>query len=216
MRISDWSSDVCSSYQTAIGEDVSVELHPQIWRLRRRAWQPRSDRLLLTPIAQLVAKVSPQGAVIWEAATGKPRFGITRMDGSAPILKAGWYRLTGRLAANEGRIVAPCFYLNYATGKAQPLPVQIRVHEPGADGRVDMSIRFTHDVSALRFDPSTGPVRFTIGGFQLRRMGRPEWMSRLLAGICDEDGRSDWPPLLPSATRTFRPERPRVGKAGVS
>src|SRR3546814_4483249 len=32
-------------YQTAIGEDVSVELHPQIWRLRRRAWQPRSDRL---------------------------------------------------------------------------------------------------------------------------------------------------------------------------
>ncbi|MFC3714796.1 glycosyltransferase family 2 protein [Luteimonas soli] len=192
-------------YRMVIGEGAPVELHPaQVWRLRRRAWWPRSDRLLLTPIAQLVAKASPLGGVTWEATTGKPRFGITRMDGSAPILKAGWYRLTGRLTASTGRIVAPCFYLNYATGKAQPLPVQIRVHEPGVDGRVDMSIRFTHDVSALRFDPSTGPARFTIGGFQLRRMGRPEWMSRLLAGLCDEDGRRDWPAIVASATDMSR------------
>src|SRR3546814_10611882 len=35
-------------------------------------------------------------------------------------------------------------------------------------------------------------------------MGRPEWMSRLLAGICDEDGRRDWPAIVASATGMFR------------
>src|SRR3546814_16197286 len=63
--------------QTANGEGVTVELHLQIWRMRRRAWLPSTDRYLLTQIAHLVANHSTKGAFIREAAPGTHQIGNT-------------------------------------------------------------------------------------------------------------------------------------------
>lgn len=191
-------------YRAAIGDTVDMPRPRQVWRLQRGVLRLRSDRLLLAPVAQLVADASRPERITWEATGGNPQFGITRADGSAPILKAGWYRLQGRITVTTGNIVAPCFYLNYATGQAQPLPVQIRMHEPEPDGQVDMAIRFAHDVSALRFDPSVWPVRFGMESFRLRKVGRLEWMLRLLAGLRRDDGRHDWHDAIVSLADMFR------------
>lgn len=181
-----------AGYRMAIGDAADMPRWRQIWRLRRGALRLRSDRLLLTPIMQLVADATRPGPGFWEATGSNPQFGITRANGTAPILKAGWYRLQGRITATVGSITAPCFYLNYATVQAQPMPVQIRLYEPEPGGRVDMAIRFAHDVSALRFDPSVRPVQFSMESFRLRKMGRTEWMLRLLSRLRRDDGRRDW------------------------
>lgn len=176
-------------YQAVIAGGASVASPPgQIWRLRRRIWWLRSDRLKLTQAPS--------------AASGNPRFTVTRLDGASPILKAGWYRLTGQLKVGSGSVTAPRFELNYA--EAQSKAIKVLIREPASRGRFDALVLFTRDVTALRFDLSSGPLQFSMRGFELRRMGRLEWMLRLLVRQYDEDGVRDWAGALRTGVHVVR------------
>ena len=172
-----------SRYQGIIGSEGPVSPPTQVWRLRRNAWRPRSDRLMLTRVPKAFSQ-------------GKTQFTITRQGGVPLILQAGWYRITGYIEVHSGSVVAPRFELNYASAAAHPLPTQVPIRVPETNGRLDTLVLFTRDVTALRFDPSSEPLRLAMHGFQLRRMGRLEWTLRLLGGLRDGDGRRDWVGIL--------------------
>ena len=129
------------------------------------------DRLAPLPPAEA------QGA--WEATGDDPRFRLE--DHGIPVfLKAGWYRLRMRIEALDATsVIAPMLYPDHGHGY-QPADM-VRLPEPGAEGRIDTLLLFKQDVRALRFDPSLRRSRFALASFELRRLGRPSALLRLLA-----------------------------------
>ena len=157
------------------------------WTLRHRRLPPTSARLLLRALHQL----AQEGDDRWRSTGGDPYFLVTREDGASPLLQGGWYRLQGRLQAARGSHLAPSLYYRIA-GREQPFPDQLQLPEPSRDGRLDALLRFDGDVTELRFDPAVRPLGFRMAGMRLRRLSRPEWMLRLLAGLRDPSGARDW------------------------
>ena len=202
-------------YHMALGDWTGMARLRREWRVRRRIGWTRPERLQLVPAPHVVADATTDRGVAWSAVLGPPQFEVSRADGTAPIVRAGWYRLQGSLAPVVGTLVAPRLQLTYAGTRPQPLPVTLWLDEPDAGGRIDMPLRFEHDVTALRFDASSRPAQLRMDGFRLRRMGRLEWTLRLLAGLRRDDGMRDWCGALATLADMARlAVRGRRGDAG--
>ncbi|WP_377002810.1 glycosyltransferase family 2 protein [Coralloluteibacterium thermophilus] len=127
---------------------------------------------------QPLNQVEPVGAAgersqRWRATGNDPSFDVELTTGP---LVGGWYEIELRIKVFRGRIHAPALYPDYARGfvieaERQVLPLSDARQGSHAVSRL---VRFTADVTRLRFDPSLIPCEFEIEAFTLRRLSRAE------------------------------------------
>ncbi len=143
----------------------------------------------------------------WIATGDDPQFLVVPRNGSP--LDGGWYLFEADIEGIDRPINEPALYPDYGYGQTEagriPLPVK------GASGAAGSAIvRFDYPVRTLRYDPTTSPGKFVLGGVGLCRIGKGRagmvMLSRALAM------RSDWREklkLLVSAASTLRLRGPR-------
>jgi len=175
-------------YQATV-DGVDRGFGQRTWRLRQ-GMGPRSAGLALSA-GRNVAGVSSDGPFRWHADGEQARLRVARVDGGSPTLRAGWYRLRGRVDALSGAWEAPQFSVRFA-GVDQPMPVPLRFPEPDAGGWIDAPVLFDHDVATLDLEPSVSAVEFRMTDFSLQRLGRLRWPLQLLSGLRTPQGSTDW------------------------
>ena len=143
----------------------------------------------------------------WIATGDDPQFLVVPRNGSP--LDGGWYLFEADIEGIDRPINEPALYPDYGYGQTEagriPLPVK------GASGAAGSAIvRFDYPVRTLRYDPTTSPGKFVLGGVGLCCIGKGRagmvMLSRALAM------RSDWREklkLLVSAASTLRLRGPR-------
>lgn len=113
----------------------------------------------------------------WRVSGNDPQFACT---GVAYPVRAGWYRMELGLEHRAGPIMKPALYPDYGP-EVPPDPAGIFLSFVRHGRRQHAGIvRFTHDVHALRFDPSVCPCDFVLGGMRLYPVGRPRVMLQLM------------------------------------
>lgn len=122
--------------------------------------------ILLEP-DQLEARFDESGRAVWRTTGDDPKFV------SAPLerpLAGGWYRVRVKMTVSEGRIIAPCLYLDQS--QSAPATTQVALAEPDHCGMIDVLVVITNPVHRVRFDPTLRRATFGVADFRLRRVSR--------------------------------------------
>lgn len=104
-------------------------------------------------------------------------------------LPAGWYEICGTLESKDDLPLSPCLLPVYASGVDGDH--QIRLPEPDCNGSIRALILLKYDVTAFRFSPGVGPLRFKVGLFSIRRMSRAGALREMLSPKAEAVGMRD-------------------------
>lgn len=118
----------------------------------------------------------------WRAFGGDPAFDCLP---GGEVLEGGWYVLDFEVEVHRGSVHMPCVYPDYRNGyflegDSMALPMG---HAREGVHRRSAVLRFSRDVSRLRFDPTVLPSDFTLRALDLRRIGRLEAAKSMLGGL---------------------------------
>ena len=149
--------------------------------------------LELTPHGLLQAGPGDDGDAWLQSEDADPQMLVTRGEQPA-ALAPGWYRFRAKFELAPGSaLVAPCLYPDYGAGMSEL--ERIGLGGVDANGWIETVVRFKYPVRALRFDPSSGPLRFRVLRFSLgrrSRIGAFFGMLRDLARRAPDGGRTAW------------------------
>ena len=143
------------------------------WRLPERLRRRKSNMLLVArPAQHLRSRPSSFQAqpTVWEVDGADPFFYVTQQSGAPAIWAGGWYLLDMELRQQSGVLNAPKLYLNYGRNFNEVWSFSLS-HLQTPDG-ISGLIRFEHDVSGIRFDPSDKACEFVLGNISLRRVSK--------------------------------------------
>ena len=133
---------------------------------------------------------------VWVAGGFDPQLVL---DHPAFPLQPGWYRVQADFAEIDGRIERPCLYPDFGEGISEATRVDL--FPDLGRGRLDQLVHITAPLISLRFDPSTCPAKFRLGGLTLTPVQPLEarWlaMDALLAPQLEYD------PALASSTAAW-------------
>lgn len=99
---------------------------------------------------------------VWVAGGSDPQFVL---DHSAFPLQPGWYRVQADFAEIDGRIERPCLYPDFGEGISEDTRVDL--FPDLGRRRLDQLVHIAAPLISLRFDPSTCPAKFRLGGLAL-------------------------------------------------
>lgn len=120
------------------------------------------------------------GARTWRSTGDDPSFlCATRRVGT---LVAGWYRVETDFCDSTSAPRMPQFYVDYGRGFIESDRVELPALGEEEFRRFN-TVRFTHDVHALRFDPSAAPIEFSMSRMKLVRIGKIGAAYRLLRAV---------------------------------
>lgn len=137
---------------------------------------PTRMRWDATPLADL-ACIAAGEVAIWESVGSDPQLALGQ---PALQLAAGWYRLRGVLRELDGRLANPCLYPDYGNGIAEDTRIDLAL--AAGRGRLDVVVRFSAPLQALRFDPTNAYARFALGPLECYRLSEREAFWLLLRG----------------------------------
>lgn len=133
------------------------------------------------PLSQL-ERIGGDGLGRWRAYGGDPAFDC--LDGGQ-VLGGGWYLLDFEVEVHRGSVHMPCAYPDYCNGyflEGDSIALPLGHAREGVHRRAAV-VRFSRDVSRLRFDPTVLPSDFTLRALDLRRIGRLEAAKSMLGGL---------------------------------
>ncbi|CAM5234815.1 glycosyltransferase family 2 protein [Rhodanobacter lindaniclasticus] len=188
---------------------VSEQRNPSIsasaWHRLRGAlagWRRRLGgvALSLQPLDQLEPVPGQPGW--WQATGNDPKFAC--LAGDLP-LRAGWYRLAIELEDGGSGRLEPTLYMDYGYGMHETQSLYLGFVRRGARRHVGV-VLFPTDVRQMRFDPSSAPCRFHVGGVRLVRIGRIGAAWRMLCAVARQRAKSGsgYRELIPAAWRKLR------------
>jgi GT2 family glycosyltransferase len=150
----------------------------------------------LNPVRQLEAVDGASHGQRWVALGVDPQFKVEHAQGGS--FGAGWYLLDIDLHIHRGFFDAPCLYPDYGKGWREEDRINL-ARSLGAGSGARAIVRFSHDVQALRFDPSTAPCSFDLATIRLARLGKLSVTMRMLGKLASRLAHE--PALLPSFMR---------------
>lgn len=153
-------------------------------RLRRHRFPGAALPADWEPTHDLRRSGAGQDAVLWETTGEDPRFHLRSPWGWPVAMPAGWYTVRGRIAAREGRVVAPSFYPDYGNGESHE--EMLLLPDPDDEGWFQRTILLKYPVLRLRFDPTTRHALFALHGFRIARIGRFAALWSMLRGVAGE------------------------------
>lgn len=124
----------------------------------------------LVPLSHLSSKDQRSGR--WLAYGSDPAFLCEWPHRGA--LPGGWYWVEFEVEVHQGKIHAPCLYVDYGRGvylEGDKVALPLDLAGPG-EHLVRRLVLLRHDVAALRFDPSVLPADFTVRKVAFTRLDR--------------------------------------------
>lgn len=115
---------------------------------------------------------SDEAAGEWIATGPDPRFSLSWRSGRD--IRAGHYRLIAFGARHLDRLSGSCLYVDTGAGYREDTKLPLRFFDLGG-GRAVAFMTLPEGVEKLRWDPSTAPAQFRLGGLQLKREPVPLW-----------------------------------------
>lgn len=137
-------------------------------------------RIQADPLAGLTIITSHDRFTEWMMNDDDPQFSLNWSKRHP--LPPGHYRLSLEMSPSEGRLVHPTLYVDSGEGfhEGQHITLQLQV---AGKAKSITRIGLPHGALRLRLDPSVKPGRLSLGRIRIRRIGRLERWSWLVAGL---------------------------------
>lgn len=123
---------------------------------------------------------SDEAADEWIATGPDPRFSLSWRTGRD--IRAGYYRFIASGARHFDRLIGSCLYVDTGAGYREDTKLPLRFFDLGG-GRAVAFLTLPEGVEKLRWDPSTAPGRFHVGGLELKRDAMPLWYAGALRAL---------------------------------
>lgn len=123
---------------------------------------------------------------VWEVSGADPFFYLHREGEGAANKQGGWYMLDMKIIERSGTLNGPKLYLDHGRNFSEVWAFGLN-HLRTQDG-LEGLVRFEHDVSRMRFDPSEGTCEFSLGEISLRRISKFRAAIFLYRNLAARDG----------------------------